>query len=334
MPVVNEFLVSELKYDLDTIADGLSLRFDGCRYSSKLEGEDRIFVSDYREILTATRNLLSNAFKFRDPTRVNHVELTLSSSVSSLEIIVKDEGVGIKKEDYEVVLEKFKRIEHDTYHYEGTGIGLNLVSQIVANISGDLTIESRLGEGTRFKLSFEALSAKAPRFQLQKDTRVREASLEPILDEDRLWSVCIVDDNPTNCEIFSKALSSDKLAVNSFTSANQAMSFVKDHSVDLIILDVMMPEMNEKEFLSLLRSDPDLIKIPVIMVTARSSKEDHLESLKLGAADYLSKPVILEELTLRVSRLIERQSLIAERYRSFELLDKQIERNEKNSKLP
>jgi len=279
-------------------------------------------------------NLLSNAFKF---TLTGGVEVTLRASEGHAELSVVDTGTGIPEAELPRIFERFHRIEGAPGRtHEGTGIGLALVDELVRLHGGVVRVESRLNSGTSFRVlipfgithlppervthdsgRYDSVVGAAPYVQealrwlpdgsgeeetflknLEDDPLDSDADQSTLLPEMRA-SVLLVDDNRDMREYLERLLKR-RYRVISASNGMEALVAVRADPPDLVLTDIMMPELNGFEFLRALRSDSATATIPVILLSARAGDEAESEGLEAGADDYLVKPFTARELMARV----------------------------------
>ncbi len=344
MPLhAQELRIEDILAAADELAEGLSFRTPQAQYSSELNFGAPTFVGDFDKISTLVRNLLSNAFKFSDTDRANHIHLSLSGNEHQLLIKVTDTGIGIAEAHHASIFEEFQRIEHEKHQsFEGTGLGLAMVRELVHLMSGKITLESALGVGSCFHIHIPALPLSpllAPKLTsteelesilgTQNDQKpIIPASLDqiyaiedisspnpqspavvsslPALPKGNKASILVVDDQPLNCELISDILGLDHYHVIIAHNGQEGLAIIKIERPDLILLDLMMPGISGEDFLNAMRAEEHLRGIPVILLTARSSHTDKIQGLALGASDYIPKPIVPEELRIKVRNLVER----------------------------
>ena len=275
-------------------------------------------------------NLLSNAFKF---TLVGEIAVELRAQGAIAELIVRDTGTGIPEHELPRLFERFHRIEgSEGRSFEGSGIGLALVSELVKQLGGSIAVESTLGEGSAFIVSVPFGTAHmpqgaiAPRSDLpgassRADAYVQEAlrwlpdathaseSVAPAaaddLGDDREAPgtgerILLADDNADMREYIRRLLIAKGYAVETVADGQAALDAARRARPHLIISDVMMPKLDGLGMLAALRGDQDLRKLPVILLSARAGEEARIEGLDAGADDYVSKPFSARELLARV----------------------------------
>ena len=273
-------------------------------------------------------NLISNAFKF---TLEGTITVTLCVIGRQVELVVSDTGVGIAEAELPRVFERFHRIEGQKGRtFEGTGIGLALVDELVKLHGGAIRAESRLGQGSQFRVTIPLGSAHLPPDQLSAGRSlsstaisasafVAEAQrwLPETLQVDRVADdalaqvagrprVVLADDNADMRGYVKKLLEEGGYEVAGAENGRAALEIVKrGPTPDLVLTDVMMPELDGFGLLAALRADPSLEGLLVILLSARAGEEARVEGLAAGADDYLVKPFSARELRARVDGAVK-----------------------------
>lgn len=266
-------------------------------------------------------NLLSNAFKFTpDGGRVDVSLEILKGSPETLEIKVSDTGSGVKDEDKERIFERFYQVEHEgeSNRSTGSGIGLSLVRDFVTLHGGAVRVFDNVGTGSVFvvdipvkhsvvnvatPLSQEAAEEDAAAL----DTEIIEADEDTQPFEKRKPLVLIVDDNEDFITFMRDSLSL-YFSVQSAVNGREAWNIIPELMPDLIVSDLMMPEMDGNELCRNVKADKRTQNIPFILLTAKQSVENKVEGLTIGADDYVTKPFNMEVLILRMRKLIDLSS--------------------------
>ena len=266
-------------------------------------------------------NLLSNAFKFTpDGGRVDVSLEILKGSPETLEIKVSDTGSGVKDEDKERIFERFYQVEHEgeSNRSTGSGIGLSLVRDFVTLHGGAVRVFDNVGSGSVFvvdipvkhsvvnvatPLSQEAAEEDAAAL----DTETIEADEDTQPFEKRKPLVLIVDDNEDFITFMRDSLSL-YFSVQSAVNGREAWNIIPELMPDLIVSDLMMPEMDGNELCRNVKADKRTQNIPFVLLTAKQSVENKVEGLTIGADDYVTKPFNMEVLILRMRKLIDLSS--------------------------
>ncbi len=248
---------------------------------------------------TIISNLLSNAIKY---TPVGgHIEIKIEVESHFVNIHVIDSGIGIKQDEIKMIFNRFYRSasQHSEME-EGTGLGLAIVEQLVDKAEGIIKVDSKLEEGTQFTVILP--------------NTLEQSYREIIVNDDQPCLLCI-DDNH-DILMYLENLFSGDYQVHTANTAVAGLTIAQDILPDLIISDIMMPEMDGIEFLQQLKSQQITNHIPVILLTAKNSQEARIQGLASAASDYINKPFEEEELRLKTRNIIAEQELIRRRYTS------------------
>lgn len=282
-------------------------------------------------------NLLSNAVKFTPNDGHIYVSLRHSNSSSSsdsslgtVEISVKDTGRGIPKEVQPYIFDRFYQVENAiSKPVGGSGIGLSLVKELVTLMEGDIQVRSKLDEGTTFIVCLPIQrSADAVQQSVVMPESFQEAipplspapmtskqpagGLPPANDA----TILLIEDNRDVMRYLASCLESEyhlEYAANGRDGVEQAVELTPD----LIISDVMMPEMDGYEVTAALKNDERTSHIPILLLTAKADRDSKIEGLEKGADAYLSKPFDPKELEVRLRKLIQLRQNLQSRYVSL-----------------
>ncbi|MBD2465349.1 response regulator, partial [Oscillatoria sp. FACHB-1407] len=277
-------------------------------------------------------NLLSNAFKF---TFEGEITVSLHTVGSQVELMVRDTGTGIPAADLPRLFERFHRVEGAKGRtFEGTGIGLSLVQELVQLHGGAIAVESTLGHGSTFRVLLPmnpsptvAVQDAGAASTLENGFHNNQAQLTDsaafyvqeasswLWENDRVDKpssssasstarVFLVDDNADMRNYLHRILR-EFYQVEVFTEGSSALNAARAATPDLILSDVMMPGMDGFELLRQLRHDPRTREVPILLLSARAREESAVEGLNAGADDYLVKPFSARELLARVAVNVE-----------------------------
>jgi PAS domain S-box-containing protein len=271
-------------------------------------------------------NLLSNAFKF---TFDGEISVSLRWCGDHVEVDVKDTGTGIAPEELPHLFERFHRIKGArSRSYEGTGIGLALVSELVRLHGGSIKASSTPGKGTIFTVTIPAGCAHLPADRIGATRTLSSTSTgaAPYVQEALRWlpedvssdsdltksypayvpadgsrpRVLLADDNADMRGYIHRLLSSH-YEVEAVVDGSAALDAAMRNPPDLVLTDIMMPVLDGFELLRALRADAETKSIPVIFLSARAGEEAKVEGMEAGADDYLVKPFSARELMARVA---------------------------------
>ncbi|MBK5361049.1 response regulator [Bacillus sp. TH44] len=280
-----------------------------------------LFYTDAKRIEQIIKNLLSNAFKFTEKGSVSlhfdPIETTnLSNEMQSISndwitISVKDTGIGIATEQHQLIFEAFQQADGATIRkYGGTGLGLSICKEFARLLGGWITLESNLGEGSTFTVYIPNLPNGLNDIQLSnlevaatiEDVIPAEVIEETIVTPEtnnvfQEKTILIVDDDHRNIFALQNAL--EKQHANIITAQNgiECLEILKSNTnIDLILMDIMMPNMDGYETMEHIRMNLGLHEIPIIALTAKAMPNDKEKCLSAGASDYISKPLNLHQL--------------------------------------
>ncbi|MEH2198611.1 ATP-binding protein [Nostoc sp.] len=289
-------------------------------------------------------NLLSNAFKF---TMAGKIAVSLQWANDRIELAVQDTGIGIPAEEIPHLFERFHRVKGAQGRtFEGSGIGLSLVQELVQMHGGTVKVTSVLGAGSCFTISIPTGYAHLPPDRISAPRTLastalgatpyleevqrwlpeesrgsrgrREAGGEEIVQEDDTYidsspaplplhsspRILLADDN-ADMRDYVKRLLGQQYEVESVADGLAALDSARGRVPDLVLTDVMMPELDGFGLLQELRADPQTRKVPIILLSARAGEEARVEGLKAGADDYLIKPFSARELLARVEAALK-----------------------------
>jgi len=269
-------------------------------------------------------NLVSNAFKF---TLAGAIDVAVKETDGRLQLTVSDTGSGIPAGELPRMFERFHRVQAARGRsHEGSGIGLALVNELVKLHGGSIAAASTLDEGSRFTVTLPKGSAhlpaehvKAPR-QASSTTAPAGAYVAEALGwlpdgvgaspsrPQNAQRVVVADDNADMRE-YVRRLLIDQYEVEAVSDGRAALAAARARRPELIISDVMMPQLDGFGLIRELRADPQLAAIPVVLLSARAGEEARLEGLGKGADDYLVKPFSPRELLVRVGALVRSAEL-------------------------
>ena len=285
-------------------------------------------------------NILSNAFKVTPEggaitidlsSREDLINLPLANSekkIKSVEISISDTGPGLTDEQVSKIFERFYKVDNlNNTYYGGTGIGLEVVQNFVKLHKGKIKVHSEIGTGTTFKVALPAGSTYFTEEEIRSEKVEEQVKSERLHLPDRPVStripsadhntnaqtLLIVEDNTELRNYLKNELKSDYkilLAKNGKDGLQQAKEFLPD----IIMTDVIMPEMDGFLFCKHIKSDIKTSHIPLLMLTAKTQIENRMEGIENGADAYMVKPFDMPLLKLRLSQLITSRQLIFNKY--------------------
>lgn len=287
-------------------------------------------VGDKNRLIQILFNLLHNAIKYTDQGLIT-IEATIKDALVYIDIT--DTGKGISEKTLRTIFEPYEQDDSSiTAIGGGFGLGLSICQQLVEMHGGTIKASSVLGEGSVFTVtlplaegSFEEEIVEKPipamdmSELLMKESPLvmHRAMMEAFIENTKPSSykprILAVDDSPVNLKVLANILPEDRYEVEFVTNGKEALQLINNKEWDLIISDVMMPTMSGYELTRSIRKEYSVSELPVLLLTARSSKEDIYTGFLAGANDYVTKPVDAVELNVRVHALTDLQASINER---------------------
>ncbi|MBK8877013.1 MAG: response regulator [Haliscomenobacter sp.] len=275
-------------------------------------------------------NLLSNSFKHTSPGE--RISVLLSESVKAgahgILLEVEDTGAGIAPEDLTHIFERYFSAQPNLMN---SGIGLSYIKDLVELHQGSIEAQSKPGIGTRFSIWLPNLDKGTPLPTLEqaygKELQVTQMELHSLLtygretdgdpagesDKEECPKVLIVEDNE-DMLLFLEGVISAKYAVVKARNGVEGLEAAKHHAIDLILSDIIMPEMDGLAFCERIKSDILTSHIPVILLTAKTQEEHRMEGFHTGADDYMTKPFNPELLLVRIANLLEQRQKLRNKY--------------------
>lgn len=259
-------------------------------------------------------NLITNAYKYTP--KGGTVTLGLKENETTIEISVTDNGIGIVDKLQTAIFEPFVRTDRGQKISSGDGIGLAFVKELVELHHGNITVESKVNEGSKFIVTIPKRIPEAKQTEPDtkslpfrpKEKRFEQAphtETEPrITDPTCTRSILLIDDNPEVLSILAKAFE-DKYRVTEMSDAKEAVEMVRKGGYDVVITDLMMPDFDGHQVLRELKGNKRTKDVKVIVLSALISEKDMLAAFDEGADVFLTKPIPVKVLVRQVERLFE-----------------------------
>ncbi len=273
-------------------------------YHIEILGEiPKLFFTDELRLRQILKNFLSNAFKF---TEQGKVEVRIQSAaliteemqkVSDdwLEIAVEDTGIGIPKEKHSIIFESFHQVDGATVRkYGGTGLGLAISKEYAKLLGGFIQVESEEGIGSTFKLYLPNMRQCQENIEAVKGSLAVQPEEKANIFQGK--KILMIDDDRRNIYSMRTLLESKGAIVTSGESGLECLQKLQYNTdYDAVLMDIMMPGMNGYEVIQIIREQMNL-DLPIIAITAKAMEIDRDQCMKVGASDYISKPLNMEQL--------------------------------------
>jgi two-component system, sensor histidine kinase ChiS len=270
-------------------------------------------------------NLIGNAIKF---THEGKIKISYVVREEYLEISVEDSGIGISEQNIKTIFNMYEQDEGVSEKYGGTGLGLYITRNLVRLHGGDIAVNSTLNKGSKFTFMLPLCSVEEVK-GIENAECTEEANstipstlineLDKELDEilnvknNKKYKILVVDDEYVNQRVLENYLSNLSNQVLKASNGKQALNMIeKNKDLDLVIMDMMLPDLLGYEVCSIIREKHSLFKLPILMMTADNRPENLVISFECGANDYLRKPFRKQELLSRVNTLLTLKDSVGE----------------------
>ena len=326
-------IVSFLKslfFSFESLAESKKITL---KFETQFENIPLVFDPDKME--KVFYNLISNAFKFTSANGEISVCLKVINAI--IEIKIKDTGIGIPSDRLSHVFDRFYQIDSSiTREHEGTGIGLALTKELIELHKGSITVLSKEGEGTEFKIqlplgnfNFEKenlvglSSNKFPvkenlsRFELV-DSNAKSGNhlISNIIKTkgEKVKEILLIVEDNSDVRSYIREQTESEYHILEASNGLEGINQARENIPDIIITDVMMPKMDGYQFSKEIRNDEKTSHIPIIMLTAKAGLDDKIEGLETGIDAYLTKPFSSKELKVRIKNLIIQRKELRRRF--------------------
>jgi len=312
--------LSVYKSDISQLVHEVGLKYKelninkNIKFDIFIETQNTDIYFDPDIVTTILENLLSNAFKY---TQKGNIILTLREvkevNVKYTEIEVRDTGRGIAPESLTKIFDRYFQGEKEQ-QISGTGIGLALVKNLVSVHQGQIFVESKQGVGTSFR--FRIVSDNSYPDALHIDKEAKDLNEENIKQEklyasDNKQIILVVEDNQDILEYIYDSLS-EQYKVYTAENGKAGIKEAFEHIPDIIVSDIMMPEMDGFELSKIIKEDVRTSHIPIILLTAKDSIQDKTEGYTIGVDSYITKPFSASLLQSRIINLLDNRKKLAE----------------------
>lgn len=280
-----------------------------------------IMYTDVDKLEKILFNLLSNAFKYTPDEK--RITLSVTCEKQMLCLQVKDEGKGINVQKINQLFTRFETLDEADPNMS-TGIGLSLIKELLNLLHGTIKVDSKLGEGSTFSVrlpgSRDVFSADANVEFILNDGGKSELEKEVTgnlveKEEDKTIRILIIEDNEELRHFICNVLAKDYVVFEAMNGL-QGLDITLAEIPDIVISDIMMPEMDGIEYLKRVKENSDICHIPVVLLSAKSSLNDQIQGLEYGADEYITKPFSSTYLKARVDSLLKQRQMLYDYYTS------------------
>ncbi len=339
LSLVQDDVIPYLKYLVESFRTLAALKKIALEF--QCYPNDLLMDHDYERIQWVVSNLISNAIKFtpeggsieieiNQKRKANFPETTDLPTPELLFIKVTDTGIGIPSAHIPFLFDRFYQVESKEKEIahpgqEGSGIGLALTRELIQLMEGTIWVESEEGKGTTFRVALPIRREADPpidpiHFQAPiPEEPALQPSTESAAEEGRI-RVLLVEDNPDVLTYIRSCLEESYELFEAY-NGKEGLEMAIQEVPDLVVSDVMMPEMDGFDLCKAMKADIRTSHIPLVLLTAKADQESRISGLKRGADAYLAKPFNREELLVRLEQLLDNRKKLQARYRNVEELE-------------
>ena len=274
-------------------------------------------------------NLLSNAAKYNHEEGYIQITLSLADNPDFVLLKIKDNGKGMTKEQQKDLFKRFYEGDYRKFNTIGTGIGLSLTKDLVTLHNGSIDVESKEGEGTEFIVKLPIARSYYADDQVDEETVVSvrqtvDFDLGDDFDEeeldnvDKLHTILLVEDNEELLQLMVRLLQREYNVLSAANGKEAVLLLDKQdgNEIDLLVSDIMMPEMDGIELCKYVKGRFETSHIPIILLTAKNKEEDRAEAYEVGADGFITKPFNLSVLHARIRNLLKYKEHMAKDFKN------------------
>lgn len=299
-----ENLIFNISDEVNTIAD--SLEFIALKNNNKISTEidtdiPEYLIGDKLRLSQVVLNLMSNALKFTKDGEVKVIvsQERIEGNKHFINFQIKDNGVGIAKEDQDKIFEKFVQIERKEGDYQGTGLGLSIVKKLVEVFDSKIHLESELGKGTTFSFTIGFVVDESARNEIINN-------IEVDLSTNEMYRILVVEDNKINQVVTKKILENNNFKCKVVDDGYSAIEVLEKEHYDLILMDINMPIINGFDTTKLIRKKG--YTLPIVALTAFDKQEISEQALSSGMNDVIIKPFDSSKLIQIINNSIQKEN--------------------------
>ncbi|MDR0541168.1 MAG: response regulator [Dysgonamonadaceae bacterium] len=276
-------------------------------------------------------NLLSNAAKYNSQGGTVWIDLSMDETKMYAVLKVRDNGQGMSDKALDALFKRFYEGDYRKFNTIGTGIGLSLTKDLIDLHGGSIVVASEPGKGTEFTVHIPVRRESYKESEIDDTTVIPSAKLnvqeidkyKPANANRKIYTLLLLEDNEELLNLMVKLLGEE---YNLFTGNNgkDGVEIIENEDIDLIVTDIMMPEMDGIEFCKYVKNNLDTCHIPLILLTAKSAEEDRVEAYDSGSDAFISKPFNLSVLHSRIGNLLKAKERVSRDFKKqlvFEVKD-------------
>ncbi|MBL4649252.1 MAG: PAS domain S-box protein, partial [Aureispira sp.] len=304
-----------LHHILNSLQKTYQFKIQEKNISVEISIDDRIhnqIIGDQTRMSQILGNLLSNASKFTTEGYIGvHAILEKNEEGVWIKFQVYDSGIGISKDNLEIIFDSFKQATIDTHReFGGTGLGLSIVRQLVELQGGKIVVKSELGKGTTFEVLLPFHDSGLPIDNREENT----IHSNNIMSRLSTLDILIAEDNLINQKLITSIFSQWGISFDLASDGVEALDYSKCNVYDMIFMDINMPRMNGHEVVLAIKADPHNLnfKTPIVTLTAAALNEERKRMFEAGVYDFITKPFSPQQLQQTIVSCLDMSLIIEE----------------------
>lgn len=259
-----------------------------------------LLTTDSFKLSQCIHNLLQNAFKYATGQIILTAKRLKDNNIS---ISIADDGAGIHPDEHRKIFERFYKI--DINNHKGTGIGLSLVKEYLLQLKGSVTVDSAPGRGAVFTLVLPGLVVEqVTGIEPQEDVNI----------DDKQPLVVVAEDHIELNEFVAQSLQQNGYRCLRAYNGREALRLVEKHMPDIVITDLMMPEMSGEELVAAVKESDSIGHIPIVVLTAKNQVDNRIDLYQAGADNYIPKPFKMDELLAVVENVLKQRKKLRDKF--------------------
>lgn len=305
---INIKVVKDIVNEMDVLIP----KSDKVHLISRIPDNSPLIYADEQRLQQILYNLINNAIKF---TNEGGIFVRAEIVGEEVRISVQDSGKGIAESDLKKIFTSFYQVKSGSNTAgKGLGLGLTITKQLVEALDGEIRVTSELGRGTCFIFTLPL----ATKEQLA-ETKENILSLPNLKNEheinvnlklpmrivgNRKFTILIIDDNHINLKVLLDIVNTLGFSVIAADNGRDALRLIKEETIDLLLLDLMMPEMTGYEVCEVVRKEYHMVELPILIITAAGAPADYSASFQAGANGFIRKPIDAEDMKARIESIL------------------------------
>ena len=320
---VGKIEITNNDFDLYAMIEEIKLMFISRFEAKKLDffididfTVPRYIQSDQQRLKQILINLFGNALKF---TQKGYVKGTIKCKYNQLYFIVEDTGLGISLDNQKKIFKPFEQINSSKFTKNGTGLGLAITKELISLLGGRITLKSELDKGSFFSFNIRF----KPSQTIHIDNKIEKDI--PLKNEELSLTILVVDDIQENRNLLVQILKQYNIQSIEARDGKEALEVLNTNTIDLVFMDIIMPNLNGYETIKIMKKNDKLKSIPIVVISANVFEEDKKKALDLGIDSFLAKPINDKSVIILVRKYTNNISFTPEEINNIKIAIKKLD---------